>query len=62
MAGQVFVLRAETTRVEGRKAWVKGRLETLVDESKGEKPLVVTEAEALFIEPRMAAQMNLVKG
>ncbi|KAF1965528.1 Thioesterase/thiol ester dehydrase-isomerase [Bimuria novae-zelandiae CBS 107.79] len=62
MAGQVFVLRAETTRVEGRKAWVKGRLETLVDESKGEKPLVVTEAEALFIEPRMAKQMNLVKG
>lgn len=62
MAGQVLVLRAETTRVEGRKAWVKGRLETLVDESKGEKPLVVTEAEALFIEPKMAAQMNLVKG
>ncbi|KAL1607675.1 hypothetical protein SLS60_002610 [Paraconiothyrium brasiliense] len=62
MAGQVLVLRAETTKVEGRKAWVKGRLETLVDESKGEKPIVVTEAEALFIEPKMAKQMNLVKG
>lgn len=61
MAGQVLVLRAETTRVEGRKAWVKGRLETLVDESKGEKPVVVTEAEALFIEPKMAKSMNLLK-
>lgn len=61
MANQVLVLKAETTRVEGRKAWVKGRLETLVDESKGEKPLVVTEAEALFIEPKMAKQMNLVR-
>ncbi|ORY09097.1 HotDog domain-containing protein [Clohesyomyces aquaticus] len=42
MAGQYVVLRAETTRVEGRKAWVRGWLETLpghgewVDESKGE--------------------------
>ncbi|KAK3203947.1 hypothetical protein GRF29_106g1087306 [Pseudopithomyces chartarum] len=62
MAGQIFVLRAETTRVEGRKAWVKAWLETLVDEKNGEKPLVVTEAEALFIEPKMAAQMNLVRG
>ncbi|KAF9740553.1 hypothetical protein PMIN06_001599 [Paraphaeosphaeria minitans] len=61
MAGQVLVLRAETTRVEGRKAWVKGRLETLVDESKGEQPVVVTEAEALFIEPKMAKSMNLLK-
>ncbi|OAK98755.1 thioesterase family protein [Phaeosphaeriaceae sp. SRC1lsM3a] len=60
MAGQVIVLRAETTKVEGRKAWVKGRLETLVDEAKGEKPIVLTEGEALFIEPRQAAQMRRV--
>ncbi|KAJ4296838.1 hypothetical protein N0V90_006886 [Kalmusia sp. IMI 367209] len=59
MAGQVLVLRAETTRVEGRKAWVKGRLETLVDESKREKPIVVTEAEALYIEPKMAKENAL---
>jgi len=62
MANQIVVLRAETTRVEGRKAWVKGRIETLVDESKGETPKVLTEAEALFIEPKMAKSMNLVKG
>jgi acyl-coenzyme A thioesterase PaaI-like protein len=60
MAGQVVVLKAETTKVEGRKAWVKGRLETLADESKGEKPIVLTEGEALFIEPRQAAQLKRV--
>ncbi|KAL5118280.1 hypothetical protein ACEQ8H_003790 [Pleosporales sp. CAS-2024a] len=57
-AGQVVVLRAQTTKVEGRKAWVKGRLETLVPE--GETPLVLTEAEALFIEPRQAASLRTV--
>ncbi|KAH7085947.1 HotDog domain-containing protein [Paraphoma chrysanthemicola] len=60
MAGQIIVLRAETTKVEGRKAWVKGRLETLVDEAKGERPIVLTEGEALFIEPRQAASMRRV--
>ncbi|KAH9870441.1 hypothetical protein IAQ61_005916 [Plenodomus lingam] len=60
MADQVVVLRAETTKVEGRKAWVKGRLETLVDEEKGEKPVVLTEGEALFIEPRQAAHLKRV--
>ncbi|KAF2088823.1 Thioesterase/thiol ester dehydrase-isomerase, partial [Saccharata proteae CBS 121410] len=54
-ANQFVVLRAETTKVEGRKAWVRGRLETLVDEDKGETPVVLVEAEALFIEPREAA-------
>jgi 3'-phosphoadenosine 5'-phosphosulfate synthase len=52
-AGAFIVLRAETTRVEGRKAWVEGRLETLVGE--GETPIVLVEASALFIEPRQAA-------
>jgi acyl-coenzyme A thioesterase PaaI-like protein len=60
MAGQVVVLRAETTKVEGRKAWVKGWLETLADEGKGEKSVVLTEGEALFIEPRQAASMRRV--
>ncbi|KAI8936369.1 hypothetical protein NX059_006781 [Plenodomus lindquistii] len=60
MAGQFVVLRAETTKVEGRKAWVKGHLETLVDAEKGEKAVVLTEGEALFIEPRQAAQMKRV--
>jgi 3'-phosphoadenosine 5'-phosphosulfate synthase len=52
-AGAFVVLRAETTKVEGRKAWVEGRLETLVGE--GETPVVLVEASALFIEPRQAA-------
>ncbi|KAF2202954.1 Thioesterase/thiol ester dehydrase-isomerase [Delitschia confertaspora ATCC 74209] len=60
MASQIVVLRAETTKVEGRKAWVKGRLETLGDEEKGESPVVLVEAEALFIEPKQAATMMKV--
>jgi acyl-coenzyme A thioesterase PaaI-like protein len=51
MAGQYVVLKAETTKVDGRKAWVKGRLETLPAEGEGE---LLVEAEALFIEPRQA--------
>jgi adenylylsulfate kinase len=53
LAGNFVVLRATTTKVEGRKAWVEGRIETLVGE--GEKPVVLAEATALFIEPRQAA-------
>ena len=52
-AGNFVVLRAVTTKVEGRKAWVEGRIETLVGE--GETPVVLAEATALFIEPRQAA-------
>ncbi len=52
-AASFVVLRAKTTKVEGRKAWVEGRLETLVGE--GEKPVILVEASALFIEPRQAA-------
>lgn len=53
VAGSYVVLRAKTTKVEGRKAWVEGRLETLVGE--GETPVVLCEATALFIEPKQAA-------
>ena len=52
------VLRATTTKVEGRKAWVEARLETLVGE--GETPRVIADATALFIEPRQAATMTRV--
>jgi 3'-phosphoadenosine 5'-phosphosulfate synthase len=52
-AASFVVLRAETTKVEGRKAWVKGHIETLVGE--GETPVVLVEATALFIEPKQAA-------
>lgn len=53
MAGQYVVLKSETTKVDGRKAWVKGRLETLP--ADGSEGVVLVEAEALFIEPRQAA-------
>ena len=52
-AGSFLVLKAKTTKVEGRKAWVEGQIETLVGE--GETPAVLVEASALFIEPRNAA-------
>jgi len=57
MAGQIVVLRAETTKVEGRKAWVKGWLETL-PAKEGDKVIILTEAEALFIEPKGAEKMK----
>jgi acyl-coenzyme A thioesterase PaaI-like protein len=49
-ADQFVVLKAKTTKVEGRKAWVKGQLETLpLDGSPGK---VLVEGEALFVEPK----------
>ncbi|KAI9827550.1 MAG: hypothetical protein M1832_004900 [Thelocarpon impressellum] len=52
-ADSYVVLKAKTVKVEGRKAWVEGHIETLV--SEGEEPVVLVEASALFIEPRQAA-------
>jgi len=52
-SGAFVVLRAKTVKVEGRKAWVEGHIETLVGE--GEEPQVLVEASALFVEPRHAA-------
>ncbi|KAI1275258.1 Adenylylsulfate kinase-domain-containing protein [Xylaria sp. FL0933] len=46
-ADSYVVLRATTTKVEGRKAWVEGRIETLV--SEGETPVVLAEATAFNI-------------
>lgn len=56
-ADRYYVLRAETTKVEGRKAWVKGWIEEMSEGEGegGETPVRVVEAEALFIEPRNAA-------
>jgi adenylylsulfate kinase len=59
-AGAFVVLRARTTKVEGRKAWVEAHIETLVGE--GEKPVVLVEASSLFIEPRQAAVSPSVSG
>ena len=53
-----IVLKAETTKVEGRKAWVKGWIE-LLDEH-GESGTKIAEAEALFIEPKGAKNMPRV--
>ena len=52
-ANQYVVLRGTTTKVEGRKAWVEGRVETLAGE--GETPIVLADATALFISPKQAA-------
>ncbi|KAG2166760.1 hypothetical protein JADG_006499 [Aureobasidium aubasidani] len=54
-ANSFVVLRAETTKVDGRKAWVKGWIELLGEGVEEGEHLV--EAEALFIEPRGAKNM-----
>lgn len=57
MAGNYVVLRAETTKVEGRKAEVTARIETL-PANKGDAPVVLAEATALFVSPKQAAMMR----
>ncbi|KAI9369338.1 HotDog domain-containing protein [Aspergillus egyptiacus] len=60
LPGRVFVLRAETVKVEGRKAWVEGRMTMMPAEGKQggeadeEVTVMVAEARALFVEPRFA--------
>ncbi|KAI5462986.1 Adenylylsulfate kinase-domain-containing protein [Mariannaea sp. PMI_226] len=56
-AGSFLVLRAVTTKVEGRKAWVKGQIELLA--KPGEEPTVLADATALFISPKYAASDNI---
>ena len=58
-AGSYVVLKAETTKVEGRKAWVKGWIELLGEDGEGNGTKLV-EADALFIEPKGAKQMARV--
>jgi acyl-coenzyme A thioesterase PaaI-like protein len=53
MAGQFLVLRARTTKVDGRKAWAEGWIEPL-EVAEGEEPKKLVEATALFIEPKHA--------
>ncbi|CUS06978.1 unnamed protein product [Tuber aestivum] len=57
-AGSYVVLKAKTVKVEGRKAWVEGKIETLVGE--GEESSVLVEASALMIEPRQAAILKKI--
>lgn len=50
LARTYIVLRVNMTKMHGRKIWVEGQIETLVTE--GEKPVLMVEASALFIEIR----------
>lgn len=54
-AGQYIVMKCTTEKFEGRKAWVRGRIETLPTD--GSEGVLITEGEALFIEPRNAAML-----
>ena len=51
-AGSFVVMKAEVVKVEGRKAWVEARIETLGEGADGGKILV--EGEGLFVEPKYA--------
>ena len=52
-AGSYVVLKAKTQKVEGRKAWVEGRIEALGEDD--EPGTVLVEATALYIEPKYAS-------
>ncbi|KAJ6020913.1 thioesterase family protein [Penicillium herquei] len=52
MANSYFVLTAEVSQLQGRKAWLNGRIETLPNQ--GDDSALIAEATALFIEPRNA--------
>jgi acyl-CoA thioesterase FadM len=47
----IVLIRASTTKVEGRKAWVEGSIESASDGR------LHVQAKALFIEPKWAAEM-----
>ncbi|EAQ92498.1 hypothetical protein CHGG_00733 [Chaetomium globosum CBS 148.51] len=53
MADQYLVLRGTTVKVEGRKAWVEGHIETLPAE-EGQEPTILATASALYISPKQA--------
>jgi len=46
-------------KVEGRKAWVEGTVESLGTIHQEKQPTVYVEAKALFIEPKYAAIMKV---
>ncbi|CAK7268094.1 hypothetical protein SEPCBS119000_002886 [Sporothrix epigloea] len=53
-ADSYLVLRAHTEKVEGRKAIVKGRLETLAEPGSSQPGTLLAEASGLFVSPRSA--------
>ncbi|GKZ39439.1 hypothetical protein AbraIFM66950_000319 [Aspergillus brasiliensis] len=54
---RVYVLKAETVKVEGRKAWVEGEMRSMPAEGEDGGETVVAEARALFVEPKFAESM-----
>ncbi|KAE8418514.1 HotDog domain-containing protein [Aspergillus pseudocaelatus] len=54
---RLYVLRADTVNVEGRKAWVEGSLSSLPPAGEESDPVMVAEARALFVEPKFAESM-----
>lgn len=52
LADSYFLLNAEIVKLEGRKAWLEGRIETL--EAGGADSTLIAEAHALFVEPKQA--------
>ncbi|KAF4164186.1 hypothetical protein CNMCM6936_009471 [Aspergillus lentulus] len=54
---RLYVLRAETVKVEGRKAWVEGTLTSLPPVGDTSEPVMVAEGKALFVEPKFAESM-----
>ena len=66
MAGQFLVLVANTTAVEGRKAWSQGFIcpleeVTIVDGKIGSPEGALVTADALFIEPKHAKVSKLIQ-
>ncbi|KAF3273785.1 hypothetical protein TWF970_008380 [Orbilia oligospora] len=51
-ANQFVIIKAETTKVEGRKAWVSGRLESLPAPGADADGRLLVEASVLMIEPK----------
>ncbi|KAL1997643.1 hypothetical protein VTN02DRAFT_1209 [Thermoascus thermophilus] len=51
-----YALKARVVGLEGRKAWVEGRLESLPMDPATE-PVLVAEGKSLFVEPKFAKSM-----
>ncbi|KAI9735286.1 MAG: hypothetical protein M1834_001877 [Cirrosporium novae-zelandiae] len=59
VSGGYYVLRARTTKIEGRKAWVEGHIENLTQ--NGEERVIYADAVGLFIEPRNTGMLGMSK-
>lgn len=53
----MVLVNAETTGVQGRKAWVKATVE---DVTPGRPSKILSRATAMFVEPRWASEMSQV--